>query len=347
MILRTHTIPDSTTGRQALARLDAVPSPKTLFVLDLEGRLAGTLSDGDVRRGLLAGVSLDEPVTRLMNAGFRALRRGSYSVEDIRALRNGQIYLVPLLDENGRLLRVIDLRDHRSALPLDAVIMAGGRGERLRPLTDSVPKPLLPVGGKPIIEHNVDRLISFGVRNFSITIKYLGEQLEAHFGDGSAKEATIRYTREDAPLGTIGALALVEGLEHDTVLLMNSDLLTDIDFEDFYASFCSSGADMSVASVPYSVPVPYAVLEVDDERILSFKEKPTFTYYSNGGIYLLKRSLIERIPKGEFFNATDLMETLIAEGRKVGYYPMLGYWLDVGKHEDYRKAQEDIKHLSF
>ncbi len=345
MTLLSHTISDSATGREALTQLDRVSGPKTLFVLDADRRLAGTLSDGDVRRGMLAGVSLDEPVTRLMNAGFRALQRGAYTVADIRALRARQIDLVPLLDELGRLVRVADLRTDRSILPLDAVIMAGGRGERLRPLTDTTPKPLLPVGDKPIIEHNVDRLISYGVRNMSITVKYLGEQLEAYFGDGSAKGAQITYTREAEPLGTLGALALVEGLEHDTVLVMNSDLLTDIDFEDFFATFCASGADMTVASVPYSVPVPYAVLEVDDERILSFKEKPTYTYYSNGGIYLLKRSLIERIPKGELFNATDLMEALIAEGRKVGYYPLLGYWLDVGKHEDYRKAQEDIRHL--
>lgn len=342
----THSISDSAPSRQALAQLDAVTGPKTLFVLNDAGALVGTLSDGDVRRGLLRGASLDEPVAQLMNHGFRALRQGAYTVEDIRALRAQQIYLVPVLDGAGCLRRVADLRTDRSILPLDAVIMAGGRGERLRPLTDAVPKPLLPVGGKPIIEHNVDRLISFGVRNMSITVKYLGEQLEAFFGDGTAKGARIAYTREDAPLGTMGALALVDNFEHDTVLVMNSDLLTDIDFEDFFASFQASGAEMAVASVPYSVPVPYAVLEVDDERILSFKEKPTYTYYSNGGIYLLKRSLIDRIPKGSHYNATDLMEGLIADGLKVSHYPLLGYWLDVGRHEDYRKAQDDIKHLS-
>lgn len=344
-LLSTHTITATASGREALARLDQVPGPKTLFVLDEAGCLTGTLSDGDVRRGLLAGADLNSPVAGLMNPRFRALRKGAYSVTDIRALRAQQIYLIPVLDADGRLLRVSDLRTDRSVLPLDAVIMAGGRGERLRPLTDTVPKPLLPVGDKPIIEHNVDRLIAYGVRNMTITIKYLGELLEQHFGDGSAKGASIRYTREDQALGTIGALALVEGLEHDTVLVMNSDLLTDIDFEDFFATFQESGAEMALASVPYSVPVPYAVLEVDHERILSFKEKPTYTYYSNAGIYLLKRSLIDRIPKGEFHNATDLMEGLIAEGRKVGYYPLLGYWLDIGKHEDYRKAQEDIRHV--
>ncbi|MBC7447998.1 MAG: nucleotidyltransferase family protein [Hymenobacteraceae bacterium] len=343
--LATHTIASTATGRQALEQLDQVAGPKVLFVLDDTGRLIGTLTDGDVRRGLLAGAELPGSVSGLMNPRFRALRGKAYSVADIRAFRAKGVLLVPLLDADGRLLRVADLSASHSLLPLDAVIMAGGRGERLRPLTDTTPKPLLLVGDKPIIEHNVDRLIAYGVRNLTITIKYLGEQLEEFFGDGSSKNARIRYTREDQALGTIGALALVEGLEHDTVLLMNSDLLTDIDFEDFYATFCASGAEMAVASVPYTVPVPYAVLEVDHERILSFKEKPTYTYYSNAGIYLIKRSLIERIPKGDFYNATDLMEGLIAEGRKVGYYPLLTYWLDVGKHEDYRKAQEDIRHL--
>lgn len=345
-ILATHTLTAATTGKQALAQLDRVSGPKTLFVLaDEGGQLVGTISDGDIRRGLLAGADLRESVTNLMNPRFRSLRQGAYSVADLQALRQQEIFLVPLLDDAGRLLRLVDLRASRSLLPLDAVIMAGGRGERLRPLTDSVPKPLLPVGDKPIIEHNVDRLIAYGVRNFTITIKYLGEQLIAHFGDGEAKDARIHYTREDQALGTIGALALIDDFEHETVLVMNSDLLTDIDFEDFFATFQDSGAEMAVASVPYVVPVPYAVLEVDDERILSFKEKPSYTYYSNAGIYLLKRSVIARIPKGEFFNATDLMEGLIADGCKVGYYPLLSYWLDVGKHEDYRKAQEDIRHL--
>ena len=345
--LANYTITAPSTAREALVKIEEQGGAiKTLFVLTDDGRLTGTITDGDLRRGLLRGLELSAPVTEFMNRNFRFLRHGKFSVTDIRELRGRQILLVPVLDDDDRLLRVADLRADRSVLPLDAVIMAGGRGERLRPLTDTTPKPLLVVGDKPIIEHNVDRLIAYGVRNMSITVKYLGEQLEAFFGDGTAKGARIRYTRETAPLGTLGALALVDGLEHDTVLVMNSDLLTDIDFEDFFATFSASGADMSIASVPYTVSVPYAVLEVDDERILSFKEKPTYTYYSNGGIYLIKRSLIERIPKGEFYNATDLMEALIADGRKVGYYPLLGYWLDVGRHEDYRKAQEDIKHLT-
>ncbi len=344
--LANYTIPEHSTAREALVKIDEQGGAiRTLFVLDADGVLIGAITDGDLRRGLLRGTELSAPVTGFMNRNFRFLRHGSYTVAEIRDIRARQIHVVPVLDAAGRLLRVADLRADRSVLPLDAVIMAGGRGERLRPLTDTTPKPLLPVGDKPIIEHNVDRLIAYGVRNLTITVNYLGEQIERHFGDGSAKSAAIRYTRETQALGTIGSLALVDGLEHDTVLVMNSDLLTDIDFEDFYATFCDSGAEMALASVPYVVSVPYAVLEVDHERILSFKEKPTFTYYSNAGIYLLKRSLLARIPKGGFYNATDLMEALISEGLKVSYYPLLGYWLDIGKPEDYRKAQEDIRHL--
>ena len=225
--------------------------------------------------------------------------------------------------------------------------MAGGRGERLRPLTDSIPKPLLRIDNKPIIEYNVERLSEFGVQTMFISLKYLGEQIENYFSDGSDRGLNIRYVNENEPLGTIGALGLMEDFEHDTLLVMNSDLLTNINFEDFYREFINKDADFGVASIPYQVNIPYAVLETDEEKVISFKEKPTYTYYSNAGIYLMKKEVIKHIPKNAFYNATDLMEQLISINKKVIFYPLLGYWLDIGRHEDFKKAQEDIKHIRF
>jgi NDP-sugar pyrophosphorylase family protein len=204
---------------------------------------------------------------------------------------------------------------------------------------------LLKVGNKPIIEYNVDRLSKFGVHFINISIKYLGQQLIDYFGNGSDQGLEICYVKEDEPLGTIGALAQVPSIHNDYVLVMNSDLLTDIDYEDFYLDFINKDADMAIATIPYNVKIPYAVLELDDDRITSFREKPTYTYYSNGGIYIMKREIAEMVPKDSFYNATDLMEELIKQGKKVVQYPILGYWLDIGKPNDFEKAQDDIKHL--
>lgn len=224
--------------------------------------------------------------------------------------------------------------------------MAGGKGKRLMPLTEKIPKPLLKVGDKPIIEYNIDRLIRYGVKNIHISINHLGQQLIDYFGDGSQKNVFINYVREDKPLGTIGSILLIDEFMYEDILVMNSDLLTNIDYADFYTVFKNSNADMAVAAASYHVDVPYAVLEVDGKNLAtSLKEKPRYTYYSNAGIYFIKKDVLSMIPEDEFYNITDLMEDLLSKKMKLITYPITGYWLDIGRHEDYRKAQEDIKHL--
>ncbi|GAB2530934.1 nucleotidyltransferase family protein [Rufibacter soli] len=334
-------------GRQALAKLELTAGGKTLFVVSGDGFLLGTLTDGDIRRGLIKGLDIDGSVTTFMYRGFKYLIKDEYTIKDIEFLRLEEIALVPLLTQDKRLIKIIDLSHRRSYIPCEAVIMAGGRGERLRPMTDLVPKPLLKVGGRPIIEYNIDQLINYGVEHIHISVHYLGDLLKDYFKDGSSKGIRIDYIDEDKPIGTFGAVGLVPEFSKDYVLVMNSDLLTNIDFEDFFRTFVQSGADMTLASIPYHVNIPYAVLELENETIRSFKEKPTYTYYSNGGIYLIKKELLKYIPKEEVFNATDLMELLIAKGRKVSSYPHLGYWLDIGQPADFAKAQEDIKHIKF
>lgn len=224
--------------------------------------------------------------------------------------------------------------------------MAGGKGTRLMPLTKDTPKPLLKVGDKPIIEHNIDRLANFGIDQQFISIKHLGHLIKDYFGNGENKSINIKYITEEKPLGTIGAISTVqETLLHDVQLVMNSDILTNINYEEFYTEFINEEADFAVATIPYEVKIPYAVLVTEGKNITNFKEKPTYTYYSNAGIYLMKKDIIKLIPKNKFYNTTDLMEDLIRRGKKVISFPILDYWLDVGKHDDYQKAQEDIKHL--
>lgn len=317
----------------------------TLFVTDEVGRVIGTVTDGDIRRSLIGGATLETLVGDVCIRQFEAIRGGNFSPDDLSRIRRKNIHVVPVLDAENRIERLIDLREVKTILPVDAVIMAGGRGERLRPLTDTTPKPLLPLGNKVIMEYNVDNIASMGIDNVTVCIRYLGEQIQAYFGDGSAKGLRMRYVTEDKPLGTLGAITRIEHFEHDVVLVMNSDLFTDINLEEFYLHFLQSGADMSVAATPYNISVPYAVMKTDKDRVTSFEEKPTYTYYSNAGIYMIRRSLLETMTRDERCDTTDLMDRLLAGGGKLTYFPIVGYWLDIGTPEEYRKAKDIIKYI--
>ncbi len=342
-----HIIEQESSLRSALEKLTSLGENLTLFVIDKEDKVLGVITDGDIRRGLIKGVNLDEPVSIIMNSQFKYLEEKKFSFELIETLRQNSIKIVPVLDEDRKIVRLINLSIKRSILPVDAVIMAGGRGERLMPLTKTKPKPMLDINGTPIIEHNVDLLSSYGVHNIIISLHYLGEQIEQHLGNGSSKDLDISYVSETTPLGTLGALRLTDNYQYDDIIVMNSDLLTNINFEDFYKSFKESDADMAVATTGYNVTIPYAVIETSNGIVQSFKEKPTYTYFSNAGIYLIKKECLATVPQGVFFNATDLISELIAQNRKILSYPILGYWLDIGRHEDYLKAQEDFRHIKF
>jgi dTDP-glucose pyrophosphorylase len=344
-----HLVQTHESIRDALEKLNDLGNYLTLFVLNENSILVGTITDGDIRRAILKGITIDQKIENVMNTKYSFLLKNYNEIEQLQAIRQKNVKLIPVIDESGKILRLINLEKIKSILPIDAVIMAGGEGRRLRPLTDELPKPLLNVGSKPIIEYNIDRLRDYGVENCYITIKYLGNKIRDYFGDGREKNINIKYIEETgSPLGTIGSARLIDHFDHDTILVMNSDLLTNIDFEDYYLEFIKSGADMAVATIPYIVKVPYAVLETDQQVITGFNEKPTYTYFSNAGIYLLKKEIIQTIiPRDIFYNATDLMDTLIKTGKKVITYPLFCYWLDIGKPEDYQKAQEDIRHIRF
>ena len=345
---KDHLLENTSTIKDALIELDVLAKDAILFVIDDSGKLQGSLTDGDVRRGLLNGVTIDSIVTRILQPNPKFILKSNYDLQKILDLRSENYKVFPVLDNDGVIINVINFRLTKSYLPLDAIIMAGGKGTRLRPLTNDVPKPLLPVGDKTIIEHNVDRLVKFGIDDFWFSVNYLGEKIEDFFSSGKNNNVSISYVWEDTPLGTIGAISKIDDLKHENVLVTNSDILTNLDYEKFYLDFINSNADLSIVSIPYNVNIPYAVLERDVEgKVKSFKEKPTYTYYSNGGIYLLKKSVLELIPKGLFFNATDLIEKLISLNKKVTSYSFNGYWLDIGKHDDYVRAQLDINNINF
>jgi len=344
---KRHLINTACTIKDALGKLNDLAADAILFVISAENELLGSLTDGDVRRGFLSGLNMESQVDQFIQANPKSIRRGKYTIQEVIEYRDNNYKILPVIDKNNVVINVINFRILKSYLPVDAVIMAGGRGERLKPLTDVMPKPLLKVGDKPIIEHNLDRLASYGVDDFWITIKYLGEQIVDHIGNGEEKGVNVKYVNEDLPLGTIGAVSLIDQFEHDYILITNSDVLTNLDYEQFFLEFINSDADFSVATIPYNVNIPYAILETSNGVIKNFKEKPTYTYFANAGIYLMRREICSKIPKETFFNATDLLEYLITNNHKVTSYPLRGYWLDIGKHEDYKKAQEDINYIKF
>ena len=342
---KDHLIISGSTVQDALKVLNELSQDAILFVVNEHEKLIGSLTDGDVRRGLLKGYTVDSKVDEIIQANPRYIKKGDYSIEKIIEYREEDYRIIPVVNEENIVVNVINFKHLKSYLPVDAVIMAGGVGQRLRPLTLNTPKPLLKVGSKPIIEHNIDRLAMFGIDDFWISLKYLGDQIQNYFGNGESKNVSIQYVWEDVPLGTIGAVSKIDNFNHDYVLITNSDLLTNIDYEQFFLEFINQDADLAILTIPYNVSIPFAVLETHMGDVKSFKEKPTYTYFSNGGVYLLKKEMLNYLPKNDFYNATDLMEELIRNNHKVISVPFNGYWLDIGRHDDYEKAQTDIRKL--
>ncbi len=342
----THLIHKDRTLIEALKQINNLyPDPLVLFVLDDDDRMVGTLTDGDSRRALIAGASVNDTAERVMHRNFNFMRADEANyVLELRHQKEMNMKLVPILDEEHHIVDIINLERFKTRLPVDAVMMAGGKGERLRPLTEKTPKPLLPVGGKAIIDHNVDRLINYGIQHISVTVNYLKEQIEEHYRE-PRNGVQIMTVREPKYLGTIGSIRFVPQFFNDTILLMNSDVFTNIDYEDFYLHFLHHDAEISIAAIPYDVSIPYGILDLDGRAVKGLLEKPKYNYYANAGIYLIKRRALDEIPMDTFFNATDLIEKLISEGKTVIRYPLNGTWIDIGNPQEYQKANDLVKHL--
>ena len=331
---------------EALSALDGSShDSQTLFVVDDSEVMVGTLTDGDIRRGLINGHSVKDSVCQVMHTTFEYVREGEDDARRFKCLRDKQIYFIPVLDKDNHIVRVCNLLKYKNFLPVDAVLMAGGKGERLRPLTEKTPKPLLTVGDRTIIDHNIDRLINYGVKHITVTVNYLAEQIEEHFKE-PRESVQIQTVREPKFLGTIGSIKFVKEFYNDTILVMNSDIFTNINYEDFYLHFKDHNADMSAAAVPYSISVPYGIFQLEGKRdVKGILEKPTYDYYANAGIYLIKKSALDFIPEDTMFHSTHLMEALINAGKKVIRFPLNGTWIDIGNPQEYKRANELVKYL--
>jgi dTDP-glucose pyrophosphorylase len=333
-----------------IARIDCGAKGIALVVNE-EQCLVGTISDGDVRRVILASIDLDSPVKELLarkaNTAYPepvTAPLGTSRSDLLELMRRRVVRQIPLLDDKGR---VVDLATWDEllpdqVLPLQAVIMAGGKGMRLRPLTEDVPKPMLPVGDQPVMELIVDQLRASGIKRVNVTTHYKGEQIVEHFGDGSDFGISLNYVAEDRPLGTAGALGLMDP-PTEPLLVINGDIITRVDFRAMLAFHKEYKADLTVAVREYDLSIPYGVVESEGAFVHALGEKPVFNFFVNAGIYLLEPSVYRFIPNDQRFDMTDLIQRLLDEERPVANFPIFEYWLDIGQHEDYRQALEDQK----
>jgi dTDP-glucose pyrophosphorylase/CBS domain-containing protein len=319
--------------------------------VDEERRLIRTITDGDIRRALLAGQDIDAPIRVFLAAKTSAQYTqpetalvGTPPAELLARMQAGTLRQMPLLGEDGRVMDLAVLQDllPASAPALRAVIMAGGFGTRLLPLTEDLPKPMLPIGGRPLMEHIIEQLQQAGIRHVNVSTHYMPEKIIGHFGDGQAFGVALNYVNEDYPLGTGGALGLMSR-PTETQLVINGDILTQVDFGAMLAFHQDNQAALTVAVRRYDVQVPYGVIECDGAQVTALKEKPHVSFLVNAGVYLLEPSVYEFIPSGQHFNMTDLIGWLLEAGRTVISFPIREYWMDVGQHGDYAQAQDDVE----
>lgn len=331
----------------AIRRIDEAGEGLALVVYG-DGRLHATLTDGDIRRALLGGASLEERVDELIGKGKAPPHDqgpltapvGTSEVEMLHLMNQHALRHLPLVDESGRVVEVVLLRElaEEYETPIRAVVMAGGLGSRMMPLTKDLPKPMLPLGDKPVIDRIIGKLASAGINKVNLALHYLPEKIMEHLGDGSQFGVSIDYVTEDRPLGTAGALRLMEHSQ-EPLLVINGDIVTDVDFRAMLSFHSDNDADLTIAVRRCEVNVPYGVIECVGAVVAGIEEKPSRSYLVNAGIYLLEPSLIPSVPDNERFDMTDLIETALLEDRKVVAFLVHEYWLDIGQHGDYELAQ--------
>ena len=336
-------VPQSASVREALETITK-NSRQAVMVVDGEGRLVGIVTDGDIRRGLLRGVAVDGRVADLMNRQPVTTLAGTTRGEALVLMQQRSLRHLPVVDAAGRLVDVMLLEDLLRPLPIPnaAVVMAGGDGRRMRALSDEVPKPLLRVGGKPLLEILIERLRAAGISQFFVTVRYKSEMIEAHFGDGSRLGVRIRYVRENAPLGTAGALAQLPEAPTAPFFLVNGDILTRCDFLGMLDFHRRCRAELTVGAVPHTVEVPYGVLRVEGDQLAAIEEKPRLDFLVNAGVYVVDPAVIPLIPRERAFDATELIPLLKRAGRTVVAFPIREYWLDVGRDGDFHRANRDV-----
>jgi len=337
--------PDSTI-RQVIKSIND-SALQVALVVDKDRRLLGVVTDGDIRQGLLRNVGLDEPVVGIMNQSPTTARSGTGPADAIRIMQRKRLRHLPIVDGSKRVtdLLVLDQLQHPEPQSNWIVLMAGGRGTRLRPLTNSIPKPMIEVGAKPLLEHIILSFARQGFDKFYLSVNYLSSVIENHFGDGTSLGVKIVYLHEHTELGTAGALALLPELPTEPIIVMNADLLTNVQYRNILQFHAERGAAATICVTTHEQRVPFGVAELEGSRVLGLKEKPTYKYSANAGIYVLDPSVLSEIKPDLMLNMPDLLQNLIDKGRVVVAFPLGEYWLDIGHVAELERAKAEYSEI--
>ena len=316
---------------------------RLILFVESKNKIIGSITDGDIRRYLIVNTDLNTKVKEICNKNF-AFERESSDYINFKKYSDKNLKIIPVLNQDDSLSRVIDTNKQISQLPLTAVIMAGGRGKRLSPLTDNMPKPMLKINNIPIIEYNINLLRYYGIKNVFISVGYLGKIIKDYFKDGSKFGLEINYIEEKFPMGTAGSLKHLPKIKNQTILLMNADLITNINLQSMYLNMKDQNADFISASTDFKIDVPFGIYETDDNSVITeLMEKPSYIYNSNAGIYIMRSSFVKLIPDSQFYNITDLISKMIKNSYKVLNYKIKGYWIDIGTPDEFKGAEQFMK----
>lgn len=328
--------------RRAMEIIDT-GAMKIALVVNDDDILIGILTDGNIRRGLLGGLTLEDSIETIYNREPTICKINDSKEKIIQTAISRKIYQIPLVDELGRVLKLAEI-DHliqKEKLPNPVVIMAGGMGKRLLPLTENTPKPMLQVGGRPLLETLISRLQQHGFSEIFIAINYKGEQIKEHFGDGHLLGVKIKYIEEKSRMGTAGALGLIEEDLKYPVLVMNGDILTNVNFENLLDFHLNAKAEATMCIREYGLEVPYGVVRLNEHNIIAIEEKPVQKFFVNAGIYVLNPEIIQSLVSGDAIDMTQIFEKLVKEKRQTVSFPIREFWMDIGKVEDFNRANNE------
>lgn len=315
------------------------------LIVDQRTRLLGVVTDGDIRRAILKNVGLDEAIVKIMVTNPLSVVGQRHRSELLKLMQEKSILSLPVLDEQGRVigLETWDKLCQKAHYENPVFIMAGGFGTRLKPLTDTCPKPMLKVGDKPILETLLNQFVKEGFRNIYISTHYMPEQITDYFGDGSVWGASIKYVHEEIPLGTGGALGLLpDDMPNLPIIMINGDVLTTVNFQHLLDFHMDNSSDVTMCVSEYDYQIPYGVINGDGNKITSMIEKPVHHFFVNAGIYVVSPSIIKSVVKGQRIDMPTLIDSHMQDSKKVLMFPIYEYWLDIGRIEDFNRAQSEI-----
>lgn len=316
------------------------------LIVDKDDLLLGTITDGDVRRGLLQGLSMGTPATTIMNPNPITAAPTTDTKALLKIITKDVLRQIPLVDPEGHVVGVRHLRDltaQTTKRPNWVVLMAGGLGERLRPLTNNMPKPLLNVGDKPLLQTILESFIDQGFSEIYISVNYFAAAIKEHFGDGSNWDVNIHYLEEQDRMGTAGALTLLPEIPDAPVVVMNGDLVTRVNFQHLLEYHAAQGTCATMCVREYDFQVPFGVISLEDNHITKIDEKPIHRFFVNAGIYVLNPEIIAKIPDAQHCDMTTVFDQAISEGQKTSAFPIHEYWLDIGRLDDLERAQLDMR----